>query len=192
MQLKASLDIQRALDEHQKAMVGVMAQADKIQQVVNAMVACLQQGGKVLWCGNGGSAAEAQHMAAELMVRYKADRQPLASVALTCDTSILTAHPNDYDFESVFARQVAGLASAGDMVVGISTSGRSKNVVQAMRQAKQMGCVTLALIGEAETELDTLCDWVLHVPSTETARIQEVHTVFNHLICEGLDLVFAK
>lgn len=190
-QPKVQLDIERAVLAHQQAMAVVNMQQAAIQQAAQMVVDCLQQGGKVLWCGNGGSAADAQHMAAELMVRYKVNRRPLASVALTTDTSILTAHPNDYAFETVFARQVEGLAQAGDMLIGMSTSGKSANVIQAMRSAKALGCITLALAGEAKTELDEICDLVIHVPSNETARIQEVHSFINHLLCEGLDQVFA-
>ncbi len=190
-QLKVQLDIERAVQAHQQAMVAINTQQTAIQQAAQMVVDCLQHGGKVLWCGNGGSAADAQHMAAELMVRYKADRRPLASVALTTDTSILTAHPNDFAFETVFARQVEGLAQAGDLLIGMSTSGKSVNVIQAMRSAKALGCATLALAGEAKTELDEICDLVIHVPSNETARIQEVHNFINHLLCEGLDQVFA-
>ena len=184
------LDITRAVQAHQQALSVVDTQATAIQQAAQMVVDCLQQGGKVLWCGNGGSAADAQHMAAELMVRYQADRRPLASIALTTDTSILTAHPNDYDFESVFARQVEGLAQADDLLIGMTTSGKSANVIQAMRAAKAKGCATLALAGEAITELDEICDLVIHVPSQETARIQEAHNFINHLLCEGLDQVF--
>ncbi|GAB6035340.1 D-sedoheptulose-7-phosphate isomerase [Galenea microaerophila] len=185
------LDITRAVKAHQQALSVVNTQAKAIHQAAQMVVDCLQQGGKVLWCGNGGSAADAQHMAAELMVRYQADRRPLASIALTTDTSILTAHPNDYDFESVFARQVEGLAQADDLLIGMTTSGKSANVIQAMRAAKAKGCATLALAGEAITELDEICDLVIHVPSQETARIQEAHNFINHLLCEGLDQVFA-
>ena len=185
------LDIDRALQAHQQALSGVCEQKPLIQQAAQRVVATLQQGGKVLWCGNGGSAADAQHMAAELMVRYKLNRQPLASLALTTDTSILTAHPNDYDFDSVFARQVEGLAKKGDLLIGMSTSGQSANVIQAMQAAKGLGCATLALSGAAQTELDEICDLVIHVPSQETARIQEAHNFINHLICEALDQVFA-
>jgi D-sedoheptulose 7-phosphate isomerase len=184
-------DIERAVQAHQQAMTSVTKQSSLILQVLAKMATCLRNGGKVMWCGNGGSAADAQHMAAELMVRYRLNRRPLASVALTTDTSILTAHPNDYDFASVFARQVEGLARPGDMLIGMSTSGRSENVIQAMKTGKACGCVTVALTGANQTELDEICDITLHVDSTETARIQEVHNVMNHLICEGLDVYFA-
>lgn len=152
-----------------------------------AVQTCLQGGGKVIWMGNGGSAADAQHLSAELMVRYRAERGPLASIALTTDTSILTAHSNDYSFDSVFARQVEGLARPGDLVIGISTSGNSTNVLLAIEQARTMGITTAALLGRDGGMIAPLADLAVVVPCDETARIQEAHIFIGHWLCEVID-----
>ncbi len=186
------INIENAIREHELAIDSVVCASDTIYKITKAMVKCLRNGGKVLWFGNGGSAAEAQHMAAELMVRYEINRQPLASISLTTDTSLLTAHSNDYDFASVFSRQIKALAKAGDMVVGMSTSGTSANVVNGLKQAKQQNCISVALIGKEITAISEVVDLCIQVNSTKTARVQEAHTFINHLICEGLDLEFGK
>lgn len=186
------INIENAIREHKLAIDSVVCASDTIYEITKAMVKCLRNGGKVLWFGNGGSAAEAQHMAAELMVRYEINRQPLASISLTTDTSLLTAHSNDYDFASVFSRQIKALAKAGDMVVGMSTSGTSANVVNGLKQAKQQNCISVALIGKEITTISEVVDLCIQVNSTKTARVQEAHTFINHLICEGLDLEFGK
>jgi D-sedoheptulose 7-phosphate isomerase len=147
----------------------------------------LLEGKKVLVAGNGGSAADAQHLAAELMVRFTAHRRPFPAVALTTDTSILTAHGNDFGFDDVFARQVEGLANSGDVFVAISTSGRSPNILNACRVARQRGCYIVGLTGSAGAELAALCDDTVQVPSTTTARVQEAHTLILHLWCEWVD-----
>lgn len=188
--MKIELDFNAIAAEHQQAVDSVFAQAEQIQQAAELMIAVLKNGNKVLWCGNGGSAAEAQHMAAELMVRYVKNRQPLASIALTNDTSILTAHPNDYEFSTLFARQVEGLAQEGDLLIGLSTSGKSENVLKAFAAAQKKQAKTLALIGPDNSEVCNLADMVIKVNSLKTARIQEGHTLINHLICEMLDLAF--
>lgn len=181
------MNFENAFKMHQKAIESVMESSQLLTKVVDKIIFALDQGAKVLWMGNGGSAAEAQHMAAELMVRYVKNRQPLASIALTTDSSLLTAHSNDYEFETVFSRQVEALANAGDVVIGLSTSGTSANVVRAMEVAKQRQCVTIAMTGKAITPLSKMVDFCLSVDAEETARIQEAHTFINHLICEGLD-----
>ena len=183
--MKISFD--RALQRHRQ----LFDQLDQLQPTVArlavALIDCLRGGGKVIWMGNGGSAADAQHLSAELMVRYRAERGPLASIALTTDSSILTAHSNDYAFDSVFARQVQGLARPGDLVVGISTSGNSANVVQAIEQARSMGIATAALLGRDGGALATLADQAVIVPCDETARIQEAHIFIGHWLCEVID-----
>lgn len=181
------MNLERAYTEHQKAITSVMESSHLLMEVVDRIINALQSGSKVLWMGNGGSAAEAQHMAAELMVRYVKNRQPLASIALTTDTSLLTAHTNDYEFETVFARQLEALAQPGDVVIGISTSGTSLNVVRAMEVAVNKQCVTIAMVGQKETPLSQMVNYCFSVNSAETARVQEAHTFINHLICEGLD-----
>ncbi|VAW47314.1 D-sedoheptulose 7-phosphate isomerase [hydrothermal vent metagenome] len=198
------IDFKHALLEHTKAIESVLVQSDKIEAVVQKIIESIAGGGKVIWLGNGGSAADAQHMAAELMVRYVKNRQPIASISLTTDTSILTAHSNDYSFDTVFSRQIEGLASLQDVVIGLSTSGESVNVIKALEAANQKGCFTVAMTGGgqgelsllkrgcsgAENSLSQLSDLCLQVHSNETARVQEAHSFISHLICEGLDSVF--
>lgn len=184
------MNFERAFQAHQNAIESVMESSQMLTDVVAKMEATLNSGGKILWMGNGGSAADAQHMAAELMVRYLKNRQPLASIALTTDSSILTAHSNDFEFETVFARQVEGLAKPGDVVIGMSTSGSSANVVLGMEQAQKMGCVTVAMTGRKTSPLSESCDYCFQVNSEETARIQEAHSFISHLLCEGLDEFF--
>ncbi|WP_040726129.1 SIS domain-containing protein [Thiomicrorhabdus sp. Kp2] len=192
MSSKINIHFEQALAENQKAMQSVIDQAGLVTQVVKEIQQSINSGGKVIWLGNGGSAADAQHMAAELMVRYVKNRQPIASIALTTDSSILTAHANDYEFETVFARQIQGLARPGDVVMAMSTSGNSANVVKAIEMAKQCECVTVALTGQGLSRMGAEADYCLQVHSQATARIQEAHSFFNHLICEGLDSLYAE
>lgn len=145
---------------------------------------CLRAGGKVLFAGNGGSAADAQHIAGEFVSRLNYDRDPIAGIALTTDSSVLTAIGNDYGFEHVFARQVRGLGRAGDILVAISTSGRSANILAAVTAAKDIGMHTVGLTGSANAKLAECCDIVLRAPSTATPLIQQVHIMAAHAICE--------
>jgi D-sedoheptulose 7-phosphate isomerase len=149
----------------------------------------LVSGRKILLCGNGGSAADAQHIAAELVGCYEKQRRSWPAIALTTDTSALTAVSNDLGYEQVFARQVAGLAQAGDVLIAISTSGKSKNVLRAAEAAREMGCRTIALTGATTEPLGSLCDISVPVPSTRTSRIQEVHITVGHLWCEMVDQI---
>lgn len=185
------IHFKKALAESKTALESVIKQAGLVEDVVKAIQTSVEAGGKVLWLGNGGSAADAQHMAAELMVRYVRNRQPIASIALTTDTSILTAHSNDYDFETVFARQIQGISRPGDVVIAMSTSGNSANVIKAIEMAKQCRCVVVALIGKEPGRMSKEADYCLQVDSQATARIQEAHSFFNHLVCEGLDSLYA-
>lgn len=152
----------------------------------------LLAGNKILLCGNGGSAADAQHIAAELVGRYELERRAFPAVALTTDTSALTALSNDYGYDEVFARQVAALAVPGDVLVAISTSGRSPNVVRAAEQARTAGCKTIALTGCSGEPLAAHCDLALLVASARTARVQEAHITIGHLWCEMLDALLAR
>jgi D-sedoheptulose 7-phosphate isomerase len=157
-------------------------QAD-VERVADLCVASLRQGGKVLFAGNGGSAADAQHLAAELVGRLVFERPGLASIALTTDTSVLTAIGNDYGYEEVFARQVEALGARGDVIVGISTSGRSKNVLKAFATARAKGIATVGMTGRGGGEFPPLCDVCLCMPSAETQKIQEGHIVLGHIFC---------
>ncbi|HEV8647281.1 MAG TPA: D-sedoheptulose 7-phosphate isomerase [Burkholderiales bacterium] len=147
----------------------------------------IQGGGKIMLCGNGGSAADAQHIAAELIGRFKKERRAFAALALTTDSSILTCIGNDYSFEDIFARQVAGMARAGDVLVAISTSGNSPNVLKAAGEARRAGCATVALGGRGGGKLAPLCDHSIVVPSDETPRIQEMHIMIGHMLCDLLE-----
>jgi len=148
---------------------------------------CFNNGSKLLIAGNGGSAADSQHFAAEIVGRYKKERRGYPAIALTTDTSILTAWGNDYDFESVFSRQIESLGQQGDIFLGISTSGNSKNVILAVKKAKEMGMITIGLLGNNGGNLKDLVDMSIIVPSTNTARIQEVHITIIHILCEEIE-----
>ena len=156
--------------------------------LVGACVASLKGGGKLMFFGNGGSAADAQHLATELTIRYKADRAALAALALTTDTSALTAAANDIGFERIFSRQIEAIGRAGDVAIGISTSGRSPNVTAALKQAKAMRIVTAALTGKGGGDLPGLADHVLIVPSDTTARIQEMHITLGQMLCGAIEI----
>lgn len=166
------------------------AMAAPIEAGIRLMVACLKNDGKILACGNGGSAADAQHFAAELLNRFEMERPPLAAVALTTDSSTLTSIANDYRYEEVFSKQVLGLGRKGDVLLAISTSGNSPNVIEAMHAAHQRGMHIVALTGKQGGKMATLLkdeDVHLCVPSDRTARIQEVHLVTLHCLCDGID-----
>ena len=166
--------------------------AGEITTAAERLAQCLRDGGKILLCGNGGSAADCQHLAAEFTGRFQAERAPLAALALTTDSSALTCIGNDYGFEHVFARQVLALGRPGDCLVGISTSGRSPNVLRAMAAARGMGLRTVGLLGRTGGRIKALSDVAIVVPSATTARIQEAHILIGHTLCglveQGLGL----
>ena len=166
------------------------AEVSRIVAQAEDMGERLRRGGRILICGNGGSAADAQHLAAELSGRYLKERKALAGIALTTDTSTLTAIGNDYGFDQVFSRQVEALGRPGDLLIGISTSGNSPNVIRAVASAKELGIRTLGLLGRDGGKLAGLMDEALVVPSTVTARIQETHQMIYHFWCEVLDAQF--
>ncbi|MGH9962912.1 MAG: D-sedoheptulose-7-phosphate isomerase, partial [Pyrinomonadaceae bacterium] len=159
----------------------------EIQQAGILICASLRQEKKILLCGNGGSAADAQHIAAELVGRYELQRRAWPAIALTTDTSTLTALSNDYGYEEVFARQVEALATVGDVLIALSTSGKSANVIKAAETARQLGCKTIALTGETGEPLTSLCDVAVSVPSKRTSRVQEAHITIGHLWCEMVE-----
>ncbi len=164
----------------------------QIQQAINMIVAALRQGGKVALCGNGGSAADAQHIAGELVGRFKRERQGLAAIAFTTDTSILTAVGNDYGFDNIFARQVEALLGAGDVLIAISTSGNAPNVIRAAQTAANQGVKTIGLTGADGGQLAGEVDLCLQVPSDQTPRIQEVHITIGHIICELVEELLTR
>lgn len=157
---------------------------DALQHIVGEIVSCYQNGGKVLFCGNGGSAADAQHLAAELSGRFYYDRAPLYSEALHVNTSYLTAVANDYSYDEVYARLVKAMGRKGDILIGLSTSGNSGNILRALAQAKQQGMLTFGLTGESGGRMKELCDLTICIPSSVTPRIQESHILVGHIICE--------
>ncbi len=159
----------------------------QIEEASKMLVETLKNGNKVLLCGNGGSASDAQHISAELVGRYKNERRGLPAIALTTDTSALTAIGNDYGFDRIFDRQVEALVNEGDLLIGISTSGNSLNVLSALLLAKEMGAKTLGLSGKGGGKLNYACDVNLVVPSEDTPRIQEMHILIGHIFCQGVD-----
>ena len=180
------------LDGHLAALNRLEECREVLTAIADAWVMALKSGNKVLFFGNGGSAADAQHLAAELVVRYRANRRALPSMALTTDTSILTAHSNDYGFETVFARQVEALAQPGDVVVGISTSGTSKNVVAGLRAAREKGCVVVSFTAQNGADCAALAHHAYCVPTPVTAFAQECHLLAGHVLCEFVEAAFKE
>lgn len=174
-QLRAASDLARAVGE---------TMAESIGELATLVLATLRGGGKLLLCGNGGSAADAQHIAAEYVVRFRRTRAPLSAIALTTDTSVLTAGANDFGFEAVFERQVRALGRPGDLLILHSTSGESENVIRAARAARALGMATAALLARGGGRVRSEVDLALVVPTDETARAQEAHLVVQHVVCD--------
>jgi D-sedoheptulose 7-phosphate isomerase len=163
-----------------------------IEEIAARMIDCLDQGGRVLWAGNGGSAADSQHFSSELIGRFERDRGGIPSLALTTDTSALTAIANDYGFEQVFARQVEALGRARDLLIAISTSGSSPNILRAVEMARTRGVTTIGLTGRDGGLLREIADICLVVPASNTARIQEAHGLIGHILCDLVERHFAR
>ena len=178
----------RSLEQHLSTIRTLLdSQIEEIEATGRVICEALNAGNKILLCGNGGSAADAQHIAAELVGRYEKHRRPYPSIALTTDTSALTALSNDYGYDEVFARQVAAHARPGDVLIAISTSGKSESVVKAADKARELGCRTIALTGCSGEPLRAHCDFALVVASDRTSRVQEAHITIGHLWCEMVD-----
>ena len=178
----------KSLEEHRKVFDRLIdGEIPNIVRCAELIWKALAGGRKVLLCGNGGSAADAQHIAAELVGRYETERRALPGIALTTDTSALTALGNDYGFDRIFARQIEALANQGDVLVAISTSGNSPNVLAALEKAREIGCVNIGMTGAQGGKMVDLCDACLRVPSDRTARIQEAHITVAHIWCEYID-----
>jgi len=156
---------------------------DVIDEVAKAIINAYQNGNKVLWCGNGGSAADAQHLSCELVSKFYLNRKPLRSIALTTNTSILTAVSNDINFDDVFQRQVEALADKGDVLIGMTTSGTSKNIINALKSANEKGVISIAITGEFTDKIQDFADYLIPVPSDVTPHIQESHIMIGHIIC---------
>ncbi len=180
--IAASIEVKRQLLADEKFL-------QKIEAVIDIVTNSFQSGNKVLFCGNGGSAADAQHLAAEFSGRFYKDRKALPSEALHCNSSYLTAVANDYSYDVIYSRLVEGICVEGDVLIGLSTSGNSKNILNAFAAAKEKGAITVGLTGDSGGKMKDACDHLLNVPSSDTPRIQESHILIGHIICE---LVEAK
>ncbi|MGZ4099611.1 MAG: D-sedoheptulose-7-phosphate isomerase [Bacteroidia bacterium] len=179
--------LQHSIDLKTKLMhdTDVLAQ---VADLVRDIVTCYQNGGKVLWCGNGGSAADAQHLAAELSGRFYYDRPPLFSEALHVNTSYITAVANDYGYDVIYSRLVKAMGREGDVLIGLSTSGNSTNVIKAIEEAKSLGMITASFTGESGGKMKGLAKYLVNIPSSDTPRIQECHMLLGHTICELVEL----
>ena len=185
--MTSSENLQKAITEHQAMFAKLAVLIPQISQIAEELKACLKRGGKILLMGNGGSAADSQHIAAEIVGRFKKERRGLAAIALTTDTSIITSVGNDYGYDYIFARQIESLCRPEDVVVGITTSGNSKNVVAAIEEANRLGATTIGLTGGTGGKLNDLCKFNLIMPSSDTPRIQEAHIFVGHSLCELLE-----
>lgn len=177
------MKLETYINENLEAVANINKLEKQISAAVEICTVALSQGRTIFFCGNGGSAADAQHFAAEFLGRFLIDRKPLPSIALTVDTSALTAIANDYGYDKVFSRQLSGLGKSGDVLFGLSTSGNSKNVVDAFEVARDMGITTISLTGDVSCKMDSLADVSLKVSSSKTNIIQECHFVIGHYIC---------
>jgi len=182
--LKSFID---ELEQHREMMNNLASSNEVIEAAVTLLINTLQQGGKIILCGNGGSAADCQHIAAELVVRYEKKRKALAAIALTTDTSILTAHTNDYEFDTVFSRQIEAIGNKKDCLIAISTSGNSNNILKAVTMARSKGMTVIALTGASGGMLRSQATLTVLVPSRVTARIQEAHILIAHYWCGAIE-----
>jgi len=184
MELSHIQNIIEASIQTKKKIITDKTLIDTVQKISEAIVQCYKSGGKVLFCGNGGSAADAQHLAAELSGRFYFDRPPLEAEALHVNSSYVTAIANDYSFKDIYSRYVNGVGKPGDVIIGLSTSGNSENIVRAIQIAKEKNMVTVGLTGQTGGKMKEFSDYLLNVPSTDTPRIQESHIMLGHIICE--------
>ena len=178
------------INEHIKVSKALLSQTEEIINSSQLCINSLKNGGKILLCGNGGSAADAQHIAAELVGRYKIERRGIPAIALTTDTSILTAIGNDYGYSHIFDRQVEALADSRDVVIGISTSGSSINVINGLKAASKLGCKTIGFSGQDGGKMKQICNINIAILSLDTPRIQEMHIVLGHIICNLIEQEF--
>tara|TARA_B100001063_G_C16776478_1_gene565872 strand:+ start:156 stop:746 length:591 start_codon:yes stop_codon:yes gene_type:complete len=180
--------IENHIEEHINTAVNIDdAQKSQINNIAEIMINSLNNGGTIYWCGNGGSSSDSQHLAAELIGRYDQDRRPLNSLSLTTDSAVLTCIANDYGFDDIFSRQIEGLGKSGDILVGISTSGKSQNVYKALKKAQDMNVITIGFLGKGGGEILSVCDNHITINSNVTARIQEMHILIGHILCESIE-----
>jgi D-sedoheptulose 7-phosphate isomerase len=183
---------QQTIDDHLRAVQQLVGQRELLSSIALRMIQGIRLGGKILWCGNGGSAADCQHLAAELVGRFRRDRHALASIALTTDTSALTSIGNDYGFDEIFRRQVEALCDPEDIVIGMSTSGNSQNVCAALAEAKKIGAFTVCFTGMDGGKIATVGDVAVRVASKDAARIQEVHLLAGHILCDWIETAICQ
>ena len=182
--------IQNEFNAHIKVANLLHDLTNEVAKSAELCIHCLRNGGKILIFGNGGSAADAQHIAAELVGRYKTDRKGLSAIALTTDTSALTSIGNDFGYKYIFERQIEALANKDDVAIGISTSGRSENIIRGLKIATKLNCTTIGLSGQGGGEMNKVCDVNIVAPSEDTPRIQEIHIIIGHTICHLIDQEF--
>ena len=181
--IQASIDVKKKVLEEDVF-------AETLEAIVNAMVAALKKSCHIYFCGNGGSAADAQHLAAELSGRFYSDRHALKAEALHCNTSYLTAVANDYDFNMIYARLIEGIGDPGDVLIGLSTSGNSENIFRAFETAKKKGMITIGFTGASGGRIKPICDYLINIPSNDTPRIQESHILLGHIVCQLVEEKF--
>ncbi|MCM8819753.1 MAG: D-sedoheptulose 7-phosphate isomerase [Candidatus Omnitrophica bacterium] len=184
--------IKLAIEEHKVGIDFLFSNIEKIKEIALLFIKTLKKGGKIIFIGNGGSASDAQHLSAELVGRFKIDRKPLPAISLSTNISSLTALGNDFGFETIFEKQIQALGNKKDLLIGISTSGNSKNIISAIQAAKKIGMKTVGFLGRDGGALKNLVDVSFVVPIDDTARIQEIHILLGHIICEIIDQQYAK
>ena len=184
--------IKKHILEHSTTLKSISELDESIEKVANILIHCLENDGTIFWCGNGGSASDSQHLAGELLGRFVGERKPLKSISLTADSAVMTCIINDYGYDHIFSRQIEALGSEGDVLVGITTSGNSKNVLNAFKVAKSKGVRTIGFLGKGGGVAKDLVDESIIISSNSTARVQEMHILVGHILCdlieEGLDL----
>jgi len=179
--------IENHLKEHFNLSELMFELAPAIQNIANLLIESLKTGNTIFWCGNGGSASDSQHLAGELIGRFVGDRKPLKSIALNADSAVMTCIVNDYGYEHIFSRQIQGLGSDGDILIGISTSGNSANIINAFKSAKKIGVKTVGFLGNKGGRAFDVVDYSIIIPSTITARIQEMHILIGHILCDLIE-----
>jgi len=180
--------IDRHIEEHFNALETIDdIQKSKIDTISKIMISSLKNKGTIYWCGNGGSSSDSQHLAAELIGRFDKNREPLRALSLTTDSAVLTCIANDFGFDDIFSRQIEGLGKQGDILVGISTSGESENIFRALKKAKEKGLTTIGFLGKGGGRIQSLCDNHITINSNITARIQEMHILIGHILCESIE-----
>ena len=179
--------IKKHILEHSATLKSIFELDESIEKVANIFIHCLENDGTIFWCGNGGSASDSQHLAGELVGRFVDERKPLKSISLTADSAVMTCIVNDYGYEHIFSRQIEALGSNGDVLVGITTSGNSKNVLNAFEVAKNKGVRVIGLLGKGGGAAKDLVDESIIIPSNSTARVQEMHILIGHILCELIE-----